>query len=147
MMRSVLAALVVSSLLGGVRIVAHHSFEAEFDGNKPITMQSVITKMEWINPHSWLYIDVKQPDGKVESWAIEFASPGTLISRRGWSRDMLPVGATVTVFGYLAKDGSPRANGRRVTIPSGKLMCASSCGPEWEKQVAEDEAKAKAGQK
>ena len=128
--RTVWLSIVLVSLLGGGRVLAHHSFDAEFDKDKPVILKGAVTKMDWVNPHSWLYIDVKTPDGKTEQWAIEFASPGTLISQRGWTRDMLPVGAQVTIQGFKAKDGSNRSNGSLVILPSGKQLCASNCGPD-----------------
>src|ERR1700730_5950099 len=106
-------AMVVSAgvFAAGGRLSAHHAFAAEFDANKPIKLEGTVTKMEWINPHAWLHIDVKKPDGKVESWMIEGGTPNTLL-RRGITRDSLQVGTEVVVDGYQAKDGSRRANGR-----------------------------------
>jgi hypothetical protein len=90
---------------------AHHSFAAEFDANAPVTLRGTITKMEWINPHSWIHIDVKTPDGKVEKWMVEGGAPNALL-RRGWDRNSLPAGTKIKVQGFQAKDGSFRANGR-----------------------------------
>ena len=129
MRKSLLGLFAAFALVGMGTVAAHHSFDAEFDKDKPVIMKGKITRMDWINPHSWLYIDVVK-DGKNEAWAIEFASPGTLISQRGWTRDMIVIGQTVTVQGFLAKDGSLRSNGSRVDLQDGKQLCASNCGPD-----------------
>jgi len=115
----------------------HHSFSAEYDGNKPITLKGVVKKMEWINPHAWIHLDVKNPDGTVTSWMIEGAAPNALI-RRGWNRDSLQVGTEITIEGYLAKDGSKMANGREMTLPNGKRLFAGSSGTgaPYEKEAA-----------
>jgi hypothetical protein len=104
---------------------AHHSFAAEFDGDKPIKLQGVVTKMELINPHSWIHIDVKGADGKVSNWMIECGSPNTLF-RRGFTRNSVTAGMEIVVNGYQAKDGSLRANGRDVTFLDGKKLFLGS---------------------
>ena len=105
---------------------AHHSFAGEFDINKPIQLQGTVTKVEWINPHAWIHIDVTQPDGSVESWAIEGGTPNSLF-RRGFTRDSVQVGTVINVDGYEARDGSQKANGRDLTLPDGtKLLMAGS---------------------
>jgi hypothetical protein len=115
----------------------HHSFSAEYDGNKPITLKGTVKKMEWINPHAWIHLDVKNPDGTVTSWMIEGAAPNALI-RRGWNRDSLQPGTEITIEGYLAKDGSKMANGREMTLPNGKRLFAGSSGTgaPYEKEAA-----------
>ncbi|MEO5924401.1 MAG: DUF6152 family protein [Bryobacteraceae bacterium] len=106
---------------------AHHAFSAEFDSKKPLKMTGVVTKVEFINPHSWIHIDVKDETGKVTSWMIEGGSPNTLF-RRGINKDSLPKGTVVIVDGYQAKDGSNRANGRDVTLADGKKLFLGGSG-------------------
>jgi hypothetical protein len=106
---------------------AHHAFSAEFDANKPLKLRGNVTKMDWINPHAWLHIDVKGTDGKVLSWMIELGPPNALI-KRGWTKTSVPIGIEVIVDGYQSKDGALRANGRDVTLPDGKKMFAGSQG-------------------
>ena len=106
---------------------AHHAFAAEFDGTRPVTLKGTVTKMEWVNPHAWLYMDVKGQDGKVVNWAIEGGAPNALL-RLGWNRNSVPAGIEVIVDGFRAKDGSNRANGRQVTLPDGKKLFIGSSG-------------------
>ena len=106
---------------------AHHSFSLEFDSTKPIALRGVVTRMEWINPHSWLHLDVTREDGTVESWMVE-AGPAGVLVRRGWTRDSVKPGTEVLVEGYQARDGSFRANGRDVTLPDGTRLFAGSAG-------------------
>lgn len=100
--------------------MAHHAFAAEFDAKKPVKLTGKVTKMEWINPHAWIHIDVKKPDGSVEEWMIEAGTPNTLL-RRGFTKDSLKAGTEVVVDGYQSKDGSLRANGRDITL-NGKTL-------------------------
>ncbi len=124
---AVLLAGLVLMLASGRSISAHHSFGVEFDANKSIKLQGTVVKVELINPHSWIYIDVKKPDGTVERWAIEGGSPNSLL-RRGVTRDTLKVGAVIDVDGYQARDGSLKANGRDISFPDGRKLFVGSEG-------------------
>jgi hypothetical protein len=112
---------------GAASVSAHHAFAAEFDANKQVSFKGTITKMEWVNPHTWMHIDVKKPDGTVENWAIEAGTPNVLF-RRGFTKDSLLPGTEVVVDGYQAKDGSHRANGRDLTFPDGRKLFLGSSG-------------------
>ena len=127
MRRGSLVFIAAASLLVlAAQVWAHHAFSAEFDANKPVKLRGTITKMDWINPHAWLYIDVKDAD-KVTNWAIELGPPNALL-KRGWTKTSIPVGTEVLVDGYQSKDGAMRANGRDVTLPDGRKMFAGSQG-------------------
>ena len=115
------AAVVLITLLAGAPAWAHHAFAAEFDAKKPVKLRGTVTKMEWINPHAWVHIDVKKDDGSVDEWMIEAGTPNTLL-RRGFTRDSLKPGTEIIVDGYQSKDGSLRANGRDVTLPNGQTL-------------------------
>ena len=106
---------------------AHHAFAAEFDANKPVKFKATLERMEWTNPHSWLHVSVKQPDGTVQEWAIEAGNPNALF-RRGFTKTTLQPGLEIVVDGYAAKDGSHRANGRDLTLPDGRTMFLGSSG-------------------
>ena len=114
-------AAAVALVAAAVPMWAHHAFAAEFDADKPVKFKGTVTKMEWINPHAWIHIDVKKPDGTVEEWMIEAGTPNTLL-RRGFTRDSLKAGTEVVVDGYQSKDGSLRANGRDITLPNGQTL-------------------------
>ena len=106
---------------------SHHAFAAEFDATKPVHFQGTVTKMLWVNPHAWIYVEVKKPDGSIEEWMVEAGTPNTLI-RRGFTKSSLPPGTAVVVDGYQAKDGALRANGRNVTLPNGQVLFVGSSG-------------------
>ncbi len=117
----------IGLLLSVGSVSAHHSFAAEFDAKRPVKLRGTITRMEWINPHAWIHIDVKDSDGKVVNWMIEAGTPNTLF-RRGFTKDSLVPGTEILVDGYLSKDGSNRANGRDVTLPDGRKLFLGSSG-------------------
>ncbi len=108
-------------------LVAHHSFAAEYDANKPVTLKGTVTRVEWTNPHARFYVDVKDETGSVTNWNLELASPNVLV-RQGWTRKSLNVGDVITVQGSRAKDGSNMANARVVTLADGKRVFAGSSG-------------------
>ena len=114
-------------MVAWVRVVAHHAFAAEFDANKPLTLEGTVTKMEWINPHAWIHIDVTKEDGTVEQWMIEGGTPNTLL-RRGFSKNSILPGTEIVVSGYQAKDGSTKANGRNITFSDGSQLFLGSAG-------------------
>ena len=111
----------------GTTISAHHAFGAEFDANRPIQFTGTIVKMEWLNPHVWLHLEVKKPDGTTEIWAFEAGTPNVLF-RRGFTKDSLLPGTKIVIDGYRAKDGSRRANGRDITFADGKKLFMGSSG-------------------
>ena len=106
---------------------AHHAFASAFDAKRPVKFTGVVTKMEWINPHAWMHVEVKKPDGTVENWMIEAGSPNSLF-RRGINKNTVKPGMVVVVDGYQARDGSRRANGRDVTLPAGRRLFLGSEG-------------------
>jgi len=127
-MKVTVAILVASlSLAAGAPLLAHHSFAAEFDGSKAIRVTGTLTKVEWTNPHTYFYIDVKEDNGSVVKWGCEAGAPGAL-SRRGFKKGDLKLGDMVIVDGYRAKDGSRLMDARRVTLPDGRIVSGASAG-------------------
>ena len=118
-------ALALAFLLAPFAALAHHSFDAEFDRNKPVTLKGSVTRVDWGNPHIWVFMDVKDAAGKVENWGVEGGAPNALF-RNGWRKDALKVGDIITVEGFRGRDGSNRANANRVTLPDGRRVFAGS---------------------
>jgi hypothetical protein len=107
---------------------AHHAFAAEFDVNQPVKVRGTVARMEWVNPHAWLYVDVKGPDGQVVNWRFELGPPNALF-RLGWKKDSVPAGVEVEISGYRAKAGGEVANGRSITLPGGRELFSGGSTP------------------
>ncbi|HKC56463.1 MAG TPA: DUF6152 family protein [Vicinamibacterales bacterium] len=108
-------------LFAGTTLSAHHAFSSEFDANRHVVFTGTVTKMMWVNPHAWIYVDVKKADGTTEEWMVEAGTPNTLL-RRGFTKASLQAGTMIKVDGYQSKDGSLRANGRDLTLPDGRTL-------------------------
>jgi uncharacterized protein DUF6152 len=124
-MKLALAALIVGLLMAPLPALAHHAFAAEFDSTKNVTVKGTVEKVEWTNPHIWIYVGMKAADGTVTRWQCEGGSPNTL-TRQGWSRDSLKAGDQVSIEGFRAKNGSNTCNSRVVTTADGKRLFAGS---------------------
>ena len=120
-------AMAVALLLGAGSVAAHHAFSAEFDANRPIHFQGTVTKVEWINPHAWIHMDIQMDNGTTERWMIEGGNPHNLF-RRGFDKDVIQIGMEIVVDGYGSKDGTRRANGRDLTLPDGRTLFMGSSG-------------------
>jgi len=131
MMRRTLAVVIAAAALFAATVPAwaHHAFAAEFDAQKPVKFKATVSKMEWINPHAWIHVDVKGDDGKSTRWMVEAAAPNALL-RRGWNKNSLLPGTEILVEGYQAKDGSNKANGSIITFTDGKKLFVGSSGNE-----------------
>jgi hypothetical protein len=129
MTRLLAAALAVFGGLAAGTTLAHHSFSAEFDGNKPVQLTGKVTEMKWSNPHAWIYIDVEDANGNVVNWALETRAANGLI-RRGWRKEDLPAGTVLEVDGWQARNGSPTASIASVTFTDGKTLFAGSSNPK-----------------
>jgi hypothetical protein len=121
------ASLALALTVTTVHLSAHHAFAAEFDAKKPVTLKGTLIKVEWVNPHVWVHLNVTKPDGKVEAWSFEAGTPSVLF-RRGFTRNSLLPGTIVVIDGYQAKDGSLRANGRDITFEDGRKLFVGSNG-------------------
>jgi uncharacterized protein DUF6152 len=122
-----LTLLWVGFAMAGGAVGAHHAFSAEFDASQPIVLKRTVSKAEWVNPHSWVYLDVKDEAGKVTTWAIECGAPNALL-RRGWNKNSLPIGSEIVVDGFRAKNGSPTANAKDITTADGNKLFMGSSG-------------------
>jgi hypothetical protein len=120
-MRRIFGLTIAAIIVTSASLWAHHSFAAEFDGTKPIKLSGTVTRFDMVNPHSWIYIDVKSENGSIVNWKFETASPSNLY-RRGFKKDTIKPGMQVTLEGYLAKDGSPTANGQKLHMPDGAVI-------------------------
>jgi hypothetical protein len=142
--RQILTLAIASAAVLGAAVSAsaHHAFAAEFDANKPVHFTGAVTKMEWVNPHAWIHVDVKNPDGTVVNWAVEAGTPNVLY-RRGFTKESLLPGTVIVVDGYQAKDGSHRANGRDLTLPDGRTLFlgSSGTGAPYESQIQNENQK------
>jgi len=127
--RTIAAGIIVTLLLGGSIAWAHHAFAAEFDINQPVKLQGKVQKMEWINPHAWIHVDVPDSDGKIVTWMVEGGSPNILL-RRGFTKESLLPGTEITVEGYRAKNGENRANGSNITFKDGKRLFLGGSNPD-----------------
>ena len=133
--RRSIASVGLAVIIGAGSLSAHHAFSSEFDASRPIVLRGTVTKTEWINPHSWIHIEVKSDDGKLASWAIECGAPNSLM-RRGLNKTSIPIGTQIVVDGYQARDGSTTANAKDITTPDGKkfFVGSSGTGAPYEKE-------------
>jgi hypothetical protein len=130
-MRTMFCAAICALILAAMPAAAHHAFAAEFDTDRPVKVRGTITKIEWVNPHAWLYVDVKSADGKVVNWHFELGPPNALF-RLGWKKDAIPVGTEVEITGFRAKSMEAVANGRSIILPDGRELFSGGSGPNSE---------------
>ena len=126
--KPVIVVAILGLLAASAPLSAHHAFAAEFDVDKPVKVKGTLTKVEWVNPHAWIYVDVKGADGKVVNWHFELGPPNALF-RLGWKKDSIPTGIEVEVTGYRAKSAEAVANGRSITLPDGRELFSGGSGP------------------
>jgi len=126
--KTYIATAAAALLVAAIPVAAHHAFAAEFDVNDPVKVRGTTTKLDWTNPHAWLYVDVKDADGKVVNWRFELGAPNALI-RLGWKKDTIPSGLEVMVEGFRAKAGGPVANGRSIKLPDGRELFSGGSAP------------------
>ena len=129
----ILVAIAIAALMCAAPLAAHHAFAAEFDVNQPVKVKGTITKVEWVNPHAWLYVDVKGDDGKVVNWRFELGAPNAMI-RLGWRKESVPAGLEVSITGFRAKSGENVGNGRSIILPDGRELFSGGSGPGEGKQ-------------
>jgi hypothetical protein len=129
MSKNAYVVIAVLVLVTGRQMAAHHSFAAEFDVTKEVKVHGIVTKMEWTNPHSWIYVDVKDPNGKITNWHFELGAPSAMF-RLGWKRDSVPVGLEVDILAYQAKSGGAVGNCRSVRLPNGKELFSGGSAPD-----------------
>jgi Family of unknown function (DUF6152) len=130
-MRTIFCVVFFALILAAMPAAAHHAFAAEFDTDRPVKVRGTITKIEWVNPHAWLYVDVKSADGKVVNWHFELGPPNALF-RLGWKKDAIPVGTEVEITGFRAKSMEAVANGRSIILPDGRELFSGGSGPNSE---------------
>ena len=128
-MRTTFCAALCALLLAAMPLAAHHAFAAEFDSSQPVKVRGTITKIEWVNPHAWIYVDVKSPDGKIVNWHFELGPPNALF-RLGWRKETIPVGTEVEITGFRAKSMEATANGRSIILPDGHELFSGGSGPD-----------------